>query len=336
MKQQLKKNKNTYSLDNKIKYYVYHWMQLHKPYIKKSTYAIYLTNIENHILPYFGYMDLSDITIEVNQKFILFLFQKERLNGNGKLSIKMVKNIMSIWLSILNLAKEENIIDLQEYHYKYPDKNILYPTKEKAKCLSIEQEIKIINFLQNNLNIKNIGILISLLTGMRIGEICALRWENINLKNKEIYVTETLQRIYLKNTNKSAAKGSSEILISKPKSQKSIRTIPLTDYLVKILLQFQKDGKCFFLTGSTDKYMEPRTYRDYYTRLLKKQNLLFVTFHGLRHTFATRCIESGSDYKTVSELLGHADVETTLRLYVHSDMEQKRKCIDNMHNLCLF
>lgn len=317
----------------KIEQYVYHWLEAHKPYIKKSTYATYISNIENHILPYFSCMDLSSITLEINQEFILFLCQKGRRNGSGGLSVKMVKDVMSIWLSVLKMAKEENIINLQEYHYQYPKNDSLYITQKKSKCLNIDQEMQIIHFLKGNPTPKNIGILMPLSTGMRIGEICAFRWKNINLEEKEIYITETLQRIYMKKEEKETGKGTSEIVISKPKSNQSIRTIPLADYLVKILIPLQEQGDCFFLTGCTDKWMEPRTYRDYYTRLLKKQGLLFVTFHGLRHTFATRCVEAGCDYKTVSELLGHADVETTLRLYVHSNMKQKRKCIDTMHNL---
>lgn len=313
--------------------YIYHWIEIHKPYIKNSTYATYLSNIENHIIPYFKSMKLDNITIEINQEFILFLCKKGRLNGKGGLSIKMVKDIMSIWLSILKLAKEENIIDLQEHQYRYPKKDNLYFSIRKSKCLSMEQETKIMNFLQKDPNIKNIGIMMSLSTGIRIGEICALRWKNIDLNNKVIYIAETLQRIYLKNINKEITKGTSKIVISKPKSSKSIRIIPLADYLIKILIPLKEQADCFFLTGRADKWMEPRTYRDYYSRLLKKQKLLFVPFHGLRHTFATRCIEAGCDYKTVSELLGHASIETTLRLYIHSDLEQKRKCIDAMHNL---
>lgn len=329
------KNTKSFLSENEIKIeqYVYHWIEVHKPYVKNSTYATYLSNIENHIIPYFKYMKLDNITIEINQEFILFLCKKGRLNGKGGLSIKMVKDIMSIWLSILKLAKEENIIDIQEHHYRYPEKDKVYFSIKKSKCLSIEQERKVMNFLQKNPNMKNVGIMMSLSTGIRIGEICALRWENIDLDNKVIYITETLQRIYLKNTNKEVAKGTSKIVISEPKSNKSIRIIPLADYLIKTLTPLQKQDDCFFLTGCADKWMEPRTYRDYYSRLLKKQKLLFVPFHGLRHTFATRCIEAGCDYKTVSELLGHANIETTLRLYIHSDLERKRKCIDAMHNL---
>lgn len=333
------KNRITNFLQNiDIKEYIYYWLKKREPYIKTSTYATYLSNIENHILPYFNSIDFKNITVDTNQKFILYLSQQGRLHKEEGLSAKTVKDIMSLWLSILKSAKEDRIINLQDFHYRYPQSNNEYKI-EKVKCLSIEQETQIINFLKSHPNAKNIGILLSLSTGIRIGELCALRWKNINLQNKEIYITETLQRIYIKNIdnkNNNILKGTSKIILTKPKSSQSIRIIPLAEYLIKLLTPLQKPKDCFFLTGFSNRWMEPRTYRDYYNRLLKKENLLFVTFHGLRHTFATRCIETGCDYKTVSELLGHTNIETTLRLYVHSNMERKRKCIDIMHNLWQF
>lgn len=321
-----------------IREYAQHWKKVHAPYIKLSTQATYLSILENHILPYFGNMTLQSITFDMNQAFILYLCREGRLDGTGGLSVKMAKDIMSVWISILKFAEEEKLIKMQSHHYRYPQKEVSINTTKKNKILNIKQEISLIDFLQSNPTSQNLGILLALSTGMRIGEICALRWENIDLEYQVVHVKETLQRIYWKQSDteklQKTDKAASEIIVTKPKSVKSIRTIPLAEYLINLLRPLRKSQDTFFLTGRIDKHMEPRTYRDYYTRLLSKNNLLFVNFHGLRHTFATRCIEAGCDYKTVSELLGHANVETTLRLYVHSNMERKRNCIEAMHTLC--
>lgn len=335
--------KETKDITNAQKYqtireYVQHWEKVHALYIKQSTQATYMSIIENHILPYFGDMTLQNISFEMNQAFIIYLCHEGRLDGTGGLSVKMVKDIMSVWISILKFAEEENLIQMQSHHYRYPQKEDAINTTKKNKVLNLKQEGLLIDFLQSNPTSQNLGILLALSTGMRIGEICALRWENIDLEYQVVHVKETLQRIYWKQNDRERMqkvnKTATEIIVTRPKSVKSIRTIPLAKYLIKLLLPLRKPQNTFFLTGCSDKHMEPRTYRDYYTRLLSKNNLLFVNFHGLRHTFATRCVEAGCDYKTVSELLGHANVETTLRLYVHSNMERKRNCIEAMHTLC--
>lgn len=316
-----------------VERFIRNWLLSQKPYIKQSTYSTYFTNITNHILPYFGEKEWNDITINLNQKFILYLHHSGRLDGKGGLSVKTIKDIMSIWMSILKSASEDKLIILSSHQYRYPK---TLSTGQQCKCLSKEQERAIIHFCQKNNCPKNLGILLALATGMRIGEICALQWKNIDLTHKVVQVDKTLQRISSQLGASSKAKPTdhktptSQIVITTPKSHKSARIIPLTTVLAEMLQKWKGSDNTFFLTGKENRFMEPRTYRAYYTRILSEHQLLFVTFHGLRHTFATRCIEAGCDYKTVSEILGHANVETTLRLYVHSDMEKKRKCVDKL------
>ena len=316
-----------------VKDHVNEWLAEQGKYVKISTYATYSSIIVNHIIPYFGEMKPGQITVEKNQEFILYLCREGRTDGRGGLSVKMVKDIMSLWNSVLRGILKDNFSVFYGHRYKYPTASNSYIFMDHNKCLSIEKQQELVQFLENSHNVQKLGILLALYTGMRIGEICALRWKNIDLTEGEIHVVETLQRIYRKNmanTSVLQQKGFSEIVISSPKSHSSIRSIPLSKKLLRILRKVKQVDEAFFLTGETDRFMEPRTYRDYYSRLLKRHGLPYVPFHGLRHTFATRCIESGCDYKTVSELLGHSDVKTTLHLYVHSDSMYKKHCIENM------
>ena len=313
-----------------VREYAMDWLEKQSVYIKKSTYATYSSALINHILPYFGNMDLAMVTIRKNQEFISYLSRNGRLDGGGGLSVKMVKDIMALWNSILKSAEQDRLVACIRHRYKYPT---IDSRNHNVQSLSVESQLQLIQCLEDSLDFQKVGILLALYTGMRIGEICALHWKNIDLDRGVINVSETLQRISLKSwgdNSKTANKRSSEVIITSPKSPAAIRTIPLPkDFIIK-LKKIQQTDNAFFLTGETERYMEPRTYRDYYTRLLKRLNLNYVPFHSLRHTFATRCIEAGCDYKAVSEILGHSDIKTTLRLYVHSDMEYKKNCIEDM------
>lgn len=308
-----------------VRNWIAYWSAKQHPYIKDSTYATYMNIISNHILPYFGDMNLQDISYNKNQEFIWHLSQNGRLDNTGGLSTKTIKDILSLWLSILGDAEKEINIDIPSGKYKFP----ISDQEEKVKLLNIHQEHQMVSFLKNNLNIKNLGILLALSTGIRIGELCALQWGAISMESGTISISKTLQRIYLKDGNN----GTSKVIITTPKSKKSIRIIPISRKMIKLLKTFQNSNETYFLTGVENKYIEPRVYREYYNRLMNKHNMHYVSFHGLRHTFATRCIEAGCDYKTLSEILGHADVGTTMRLYVHSDIEKKRDYIEKMQSL---
>lgn len=305
--------------------WIEYWKIKQRPYIKDSTYATYINLISNHILPYFGEMCLREINANKNQEFIWHLSQNGRLDQRGGLSAKTIKDIMVLWSAIINDAAKENYIHAITGKYKYP----ITQKNKQTKCLSVNQEYQLIILLKQNMCLRNAGILLVLSTGIRIGELCALRWSGIELESKTISITQTLQRIYLKDEDK----GTSKIIISTPKSDKSIRAIPISENIANLLEQYQNQNEAFFLTGMKEKYMEPRIYRAYYNRLMQKYSMQYVPFHGLRHTFATRCIEAGCDYKTLSEILGHADVSTTMRLYVHSDMDKKRKYIEKMQSM---
>lgn len=184
-------------------------------------------------------------------------------------------------------------------------------------------------YLKENLTIKNAGIMLSLFTGLRLGEVCALKWSNIDLENSILYITTTMQRVQ----NLSIEGPKTKVYVSEPKSACSIREIPIPDMLLRLLANFSNNGSCYFLTGSSEKFIEPRNLQYHFKTVLKKALIFDMNFHALRHTFATRCIEVGVDIKTLSEILGHANVNITLNRYVHPSLEEKRL---NMEKLSEF
>ncbi len=185
-------------------------------------------------------------------------------------------------------------------------------------------------YIHGHFTFRNLGVYICLSTGIRIGEICALTWDDIDTDTGIISVRKTVQRIYIIEQDCKRT----ELLLDTPKTKNSIRDIPMTKDLLRILKPLKRlmNGSFFVLTNDT-KPTEPRTYRNYYKKLIGDLNIPDLKFHGLRHSFATRCIESNCDYKTVSVILGHSNISTTLNLYVHPNLEQKRKCIERMSKL---
>ena len=196
--------------------------------------------------------------------------------------------------------------------------------------LSLTNQRKLISFVSDNFTFRNLGIMLCLHSGMRIGEVCALQWKDIDIVQGVIYVRRTIERIYIIENDVRRT----ELVISTPKTQNSIREIPLSKELIRLLKPLKKVvNDTFYVLTNESNPTEPRTYRNYYKSVLDKLNIPHLKFHGLRHSFATRCIESQCDYKTVSVILGHANISTTLNLYVHPNFEQKKRCIDKMTKL---
>ena len=171
------------------------------------------------------------------------------------------------------------------------------------------------------------GTLLALLTGMRIGEICALKWESISLEEQIIKIKSTMQRLH---DYESLDSGKTKIVISSPKSDTSARIIPLTDYITNLCRKYIAVPSAYVLTGRSNRFIEPRTLQYKMEKYVKECNLSGVHFHTLRHTFATRCVEVGFEIKSLSEILGHSSPKITLERYVHSSLELKR---DNMNKL---
>lgn len=290
------------------------WKEEKRQFVKKSTFAAYSLIVETHLQPAFG--NLTAVTEKDVQDFVL-----QKLNGG--LSQKTIKDMLIVLRMILKFGAKKN-------YCVYAPIDVIFPTdreRQELEVLSIANQKKIMRFVEDNFTFRNLGIFICLSTGIRIGEICALTWDDIDAENGVIHIRKTIQRIYIRENGIKKT----ELLIDTPKTATSMRDIPMIKDLYEILKPLKKvvNNDYFVLTNEATP-TEPRTYRNYYKKLLDKLGIPPIKFHGLRHSFATRCIESKCDYKTVSVILGHSNISTTLNLYVHPNYEQKKKCIDKM------
>ena len=299
--------------------WIYTWLLEKKDYIKESTYANYSNNIFNHIIPKLGNYYLNELNHKVIQDFLLELSKNGRKDNNGGLAEKTIKDITIIVKGSIKKGINENKIKHIELTFNYPKDN----KENKLYVLTKREQNKITNYVLENINSRNIGLLISLYSGIRIGELCALRWEDVDFKKNCLTINKTIQRVYIKDKDKNISK----VIITTPKTKNANREIPINKDFLEILKKVKSDKKHYVLTGN-EKYIEPRTYRKYFNKVLDELKIKHFNFHSLRHTFATNCISLGVDYKTVSELLGHANVNITLNLYVHPRYSQKKKCID--------
>lgn len=297
------------------------WLGYKKYYVKESTYANYLITMVNHIIPAFHGLSMEQISTKVVQNTVLMWSKTGRLNKKGGLALKTIKDMMIILKMCLSDFEDYYDLEIKLKKIEYPCPGRSGEKEILTKC----QQNQMLEAVKDHLEYETLGYIISLYTGIRIGELCALKWEDVDMINKEIKVNKTLQRIYLKS---SIGGGKTKIIITPPKSEKSIRVIPISKILFELLKRMQpKNGDYYVLTGNL-KHIEPRLYRKHYDKFLKEHHLRVINFHGLRHTFATRCVEAGADYKIVSELLGHSSIALTLNLYVHPQMEDKRKCVE--------
>lgn len=290
------------------------WKEEKKKYVKKSTYAAYQLLIQNHIKPYFG--DLYEVNEEKVQQFVF-----DKLDAG--LSEKTIRDIIIVLKMILKFGIKNGYLEYAQIDAKFPSKQ----EKKDLDVLSKADQKKFMEHLRNNFTFKNLGIFICLSTGMRIGEICGLRWCDVDTAEGVIKVRHTLQRVYIIE----GETRHTELLLDTPKTANSVRDIPMSSELLKMLKSLNKVvNENYYVISNDIKPIEPRTYRNYYKKLCKQLDMPELKFHGLRHSFATRCIESKADYKTVSVLLGHSNISTTLNLYVHPNKEQKKKTIDKM------
>lgn len=288
--------------------------------VKASTFALYSQLVRRHIKPELGPIPLAEMTVNLAERYAVNLLQRGRLDGQGGLSPKTVADIMTIVKRAVAYAKKlgmEPVCDLGGITVK--------KTMHEMRVLSVEEQEILKTYLLTDMDLTKFGVYLSLFTGLRIGEVCALKWENISLKRGSLEVRHTLQRISSGKCDRRT-----EITISEPKSQCSIRDIPLPATLVELAGKYQAAPGAYVLTGSAERPLEPRTLQNRFKRYILACGLAPANYHALRHTFATRCVELGFEIKTLSEILGHANVNITLNRYVHSSFNLKR---DNMRKL---
>ncbi len=290
------------------------WKEDKRPYVKLSTFAAYTLILENHILPFFG--ESKELKEQMVQSFVL----KKLESG---MSAKTVKDILIVLKMVMKFGVKKEWMAYYEWDIKYPSET----GSKDIEVLTVANHKKILNYIHDNFTFRNLGIYICLSTGLRIGEVCALKWSDIDVIKGTICIQRTIERIYIIENGLKYTK----LIINTPKTKNSFREIPMSKELLSIVRPFKKVvNDDYFILANEQTPTEPRTYRNYYKKLMKHLAIPQIKFHGLRHSFATRCIESNCDYKTVSVLLGHSNISTTLNLYVHPNIEQKKKCINKM------
>ena len=280
----------------------------------------YLENIKYSIKQktYLFYLQVNDIYIVgFNKEISLSNLNEFLVSIKEKFSYSTTKLIKSLVNRSLNFAFEKGLIKEKIVITLYLKNQQI----RKVQALEKQEQTKIENYILKNNKIYYFGILLSLYTGLRLGEVLALKWQNIDIKNKLIYVDKSVGSV--SQNHKTLT------IESSPKTQSSIREIPISKKLLdlmKVLRQHCSTG--YVIVSHNRKQIQPRAYQKSFENLLKKLHIKHYGFHALRHTFATRLLENGVDIKTISELLGHSSPTITLNRYVHTNLQNKRKAME--------
>ncbi len=303
------------------------WLKSKRLSVKESTYVRYIKAIENHIKPVLGKYSIGKISTELMEKYVTDKLRGGRLKSPGGLSAKTVSDIMVIIKESFRYAEACGIATVCRF-----DRISFKKCSKEMRVLSTSEQNRLMSVLMNGIDRYKLGVFICLYTGIRIGELCALRWKHISLSEKTIKVEQTMQRLQYEG-NEADAK--THVIVTEPKSRSAYRIIPLPDFVIEIIIPFVGYSEAFILSGSSYSVVEPRTMQNRFKAYLAEGNIDDSNFHALRHTFATRCVEAGFDIKTLSEILGHSSVKITLDKYVHSSMELKRMSMDKLSPACV-
>lgn len=286
------------------------WLSAKLIQTKASTYANYAFKVEKHLMPSFGCLKIEELTPKCVYDFII---EKQSYG----LSNKYISDLIIV---LKNMTKYATRI----YHCVNNIAEVELPKKEKKELelLDKNEQNSLKTALLCNMDCTKLSVLIAYYTGIRVGELCGLRWSDIDLMANTICIERTVQRIRSSKSHKT------ELIVTSPKSHSSVRTIPLPPFLVDMIKAFKPSGRNAYIVTGSERIPEPRTMQYRFKSILAKANIRDINFHSLRHMFATNCIELGFDVKTLSEILGHSTVEITLNRYVHSSMERKKACMN--------
>lgn len=287
------------------------WLLSKKPHIKQSSYTAYVFVIKRISK---DYMYIKEITNKELQNYITTSYEKE-------ISLKTIKDTVNLYKEVLIYSAKKKYIKEISFDLHYP-KN--YKNK-KLQVLTKKEFLVLNNYLVNKESFKNFTLLICLTTGIRIGEACALKVDDILIKDNVIIINKTLKRTYDYNMRNTF------IDVTEPKTVCSSREVPLVSYVKAIYKRLYSNmpNGTYILSGK-NKPIEPRNFRRYFNSIKIKLNITNIKFHGLRHTFATRMIESNVDYKLLSVILGHSSITTTMDIYVHTDTADMKRNIEKM------
>lgn len=286
------------------------WLVRQRSRVKESTFIKYRAILECHIKPFLGHCCLRKLSTSLVESFKSELLEQE------KLSAATVRGVLIVLRSVLMQLRKE-------YPGSVPAVEITYPraVKQEVRVLSVEEQTRLTAYLQEDMDYCKFGILLALLTGLRIGELCALRWKDISIEDRVLKVTATMQRLQ----SLKAGGPKTQVIIGSPKSESSARTIPMSDSAASLCCRMAVQSPDIFVLTGTPKFMEPRALQCRMKKYCQACGLEGVHFHTLRHTFATRCVEVGFELKSLSEILGHSSTTVTMDRYVHSSMELKRR-----------
>ena len=288
------------------------WLSVMASRVKLSTLANYRMKAEKHILPTFG----GKMCCEISSRMAYDFIEKKLSAG---LSARYISDIMILLKSIFKYAK-------REYGMADPFEGIVMPkcAKHEVRLLTAAEQRILRTYIKNDPTALNLGVILALSMGLRVGEVCGLMWQDIDMKKRILSVRRTVQRIPVPNDSQKT-----RVIVSSPKSVSSAREIPIPDDVFAMLNKSVFSADCYILSG-TDQPVEPRKMQYAFARILKNAKLPSVRFHSLRHAFASKAIEVGFDVKTLSEILGHSKIELTMNLYVHSNLDRKRSCMKLM------
>lgn len=290
------------------------WLEYIKDLKKQSTYQVYKNIFDNHLNGYFGNYVINKINEKLVNEYKEKCLKNENKKTRKELSIKTVN---------LHLVVLKQILNYKDYNIKI---SFFKNTQKNIFVIENTEMCKIIDICKKEEEPYQIGILLGALMGLRIGEICGLKYKNILIDSKIIYIEKQLQRVKIDNEF-----SKTKLVLKTPKSKYSIRSIPIHPEVEPILVKFcnENDNENFLLTGST-KRMEPRVFSRKVRKMLEKNNFQIFNFHIFRHTFATQAMKNGFDPKILQEILGHASIETTLNFYNHPSMTEKKKTMSKL------
>ncbi len=297
------------------------WMDSNRIRLKGGTINKYQRVIEAQIKPELGNIKMSQITSARINAFLLDKLQDGRLDKQGALSASYVKTITLIITATIKYATREQLCQPLRSPINKPTEQ-----RQELTVLDISEQKRLETYLLHNISPTSIGILLSLYIGLRIGEVCALRWDDIDFARQIIYVRHTVARVQ----SIDEAYFRTCLIIDTPKTKTSQREIPIPSLLLNTLINFKEVSDSDYIVSNKPGFISPRTYEYRYHKALEASGVRPVNYHVLRHTFATRCVEAGVDIKSLSEILGHANVGITLNTYVHSSMELKRSQLEKM------
>lgn len=303
---------------HRFSFYCDQWLRIKKISVRPSTYIKYETILRKHIKPRLGNCVPVGINETVTAEFT------QNLLTEDKLSIKTVQDILRVLHGVIQYTAKQTAGPFAPVDICYPKE-----VKKETRVLTHNEQARFASYLLQDMDPCKFGILLLLLTGIRIGELSALQWKDISIGERTIRIGATLQRLHDGELNNGRH---TKIAIGTPKSGMSVRIIPMTNYTAELCEKMRACDEAYILTGTTD-YMEPRTLQYRIDKYTKACGLEGVHAHTLRHTFATRAVEVGFEIKSLSEVLGHANTSITLERYVHASMDLKRANMDKLTSM---